>query len=135
MKRRDFLNHTANGIVIPSLINGMGVKAFASSPMIKALYNNLVETDKVMVLIYLGGGNDGLNTVVPIDQFDNLANARPQVIMPQNALLNLDGVTKVALHPSLTAFRELYNEGKLGIIQNVGYHSKIILILDLQIYG
>ncbi len=77
-------------------------------------------TDKVLVLIYLQGGNDGLNTVIPVDQLSALHSVRPQVVLPDNKILKLSG-TNVALHPALDGFKSLYNEGKLEIIQSVGY--------------
>ena len=119
MKRRSFIRHATRTALIPPMLGGMGVNAMAKSPLLAALYNEL--EDKVLVLVYLGGGNDGLNTMVPIDQFGKLSNARPDVILPENSLLSLDGVSDVKLHPSLTGFRNLYDEGKLAMIQNVGY--------------
>ena len=78
------------------------------------------ETDRVLVLVYLDGGNDGLNTVVPLDQMSNLSAARPHVILPENSLHQLEG-TQVGLHPSLSGFKSLFDEGRLKIIQGVGY--------------
>lgn len=121
MKRRSFLRHATRTALLPPMLGSMGVNALAKSPLMGALYNELTETDKVLVLIYLGGGNDGLNTVVPLDQFDKLVSVRPDVILPRNSLLNLDGTDKVALHPALRGLRKLYDQGKMAIVQNVGY--------------
>ncbi len=124
MRRRKFLKHATRTAIIPAMMNGSGMTAFARSPLMRALYEDLEETDRVLVLIYLGGGNDGLNTVVPLDQFDRLSNVRPDVILPENSLLGLDGLSSVKLHPALDGFRSLYNDGNLGIIQNVGYPNQ-----------
>ena len=121
MKRRSFLRHTTRTALIPPMLGGMGVHAMAKSPLINALYNELEETDKVLVLVFLAGGNDGLNTYVPIDQYDKLNAVRPDVILPEASLLSLDGVSDAKWHPSLTGFRNLYNDGKLAVVQNVGY--------------
>ncbi len=121
MKRRSFLRHTTRTALIPPMLGGLGVHAMAKSPLLSSLYHELEETDKVLVLVYLAGGNDGLNTVVPIDQYGRLMNARKEVILPENSLLDLEGVDQAKLHPALTGFRNLYNEGKLAIVQNVGY--------------
>ena len=61
MKRRDFFKHTLPATVtIPALINGFSVKAYTgASPLVQALLG-ATETDKVLVLIQLNGGNDGL---------------------------------------------------------------------------
>ena len=124
MERRNFLKHATRTALIPGLLQGTGLSAFARSPLIRSLYEDLEETDRVLVLIYLGGGNDGLNTVVPIDQYDQLVRARPDVILPKNRLLSLSGVSDLQMHPSLGGFRSLFDQGKLGIIQNVGYPNQ-----------
>ena len=85
-----------------------------------SLLKYATEHDRVLVIIYLEGGNDGLNTVVPLDQLSPLSRVRQHVYIPEPELLPLNN-TEVALHPSLTGFRSLYNEGRLGIIQSVGY--------------
>ncbi len=122
MKRRDFLNTAIPaGVVLPSLINGFSFKAFGTSPLMSALLSAPTETDHVIVLIQLNGGNDGLNMVIPIDQYDNLANARSNIIIPKDKILTLAGNNKTGLHPAMTGLQGLYNEGKVQIIQSVGY--------------
>ncbi len=122
MKRRNFLKYTSAGVLIPSLAGGIGAKAFGLSPLTSALFN-VPENDKVVVLIYLAGGNDGLNTVVPLDQLSKLNNVRPHVIMPESSLLRLEG-TQVALHPAMKGFKNLFEEDRLQIIQSVGYPNQ-----------
>ena len=75
-------------------------------------------------MIKLGGGNDGLNTVVPLDQYSTLYNVRPQVVLPESSLLSLNGADEVALHPAMTGLRNLYNEGKMSVVQSVGYANQ-----------
>ncbi|GJM30962.1 MAG: hypothetical protein DHS20C17_35970 [Cyclobacteriaceae bacterium] len=119
MKRRRFLHRASHLLAAPGLIGGFGF----SLPEQKAL-NSLLkfasESDRVLVIIYLEGGNDGLNTVVPLDQLSPLSRVRQQVFIPEERLLPLNN-TQVGLHPSLAGFRSLFNEGRLGIIQSVGY--------------
>ena len=122
MKRRDFIRSTAPaGIVFPALINGFTFKAFAESPLVSALTQAPTETDHVLVIIQLNGGNDGLNMVIPIDQYDNLAIARSNIILPKNKILKLNGTSFTGLHPSMTGLQTLFNQEKLQIIQSVGY--------------
>ncbi len=68
----------------------------------------------------MNGGNDGLNTVIPLDQMSALSNARPHVILPENKIVSL-GSNDLGLHPALSDFKTLFNEDRLKIIQNVGY--------------
>jgi len=74
--------------------------------------------NKVMVVLQLSGGNDGLNTVIPVRN-DLYYSARPKLGIPkQNALLLTD---EVGLNPALAAFKDLYDDGSLGIMNGVGY--------------
>jgi uncharacterized protein (DUF1501 family) len=121
MKRRDFLAKAIPaGMVLPTLINGFSMKAFGASSLLSALTAAPIETDHVFVIIQLNGGNDGLNTVIPLDQYDNLVNARSNIIIPKNKILTLDNYT-TGLHPSLSGLKSLYDEGQLQVIQSVGY--------------
>ena len=71
----------------------------------------------ILVIIQLAGGNDGLNTVIPFTD-DRYYNLRPTLGLKNNLLeLNDD----LALHPACQPLHELYGEGKLSIVQNVGY--------------
>lgn len=121
MKRRNFLKNIAAGVAIPSLVNGLGVRAYASSPFSSFLNGLTTDTDHVLVIIQLGGGNDGLATLVPLDQYDRLYNARANVLVPENDLLPLTNTTTLGMHPALSGLQNLYNDGQVRVVQNVGY--------------
>jgi uncharacterized protein (DUF1501 family) len=123
MKRRQFLQNTIPAAVLPSLIDGMSVKVLADNPIMAAMLNTYVDTDRVLVIIQLNGGNDGLNMVIPLDQYSNYNNARANIAIAQNKVLSLTGTPTVGLHPSMTGLQSMYNEGKLRIVQAVGYPS------------
>lgn len=115
MKRRTFIKASAVSS-LPIFLNGMPVGVMDSraiQPFINA------EDDRILVLVQLNGGNDGLNTLIPLDQYDNLAEVRGNILIPQSQLLKLDD--KHALHTSMDGFRRLYDEGKLSVIQSVAY--------------
>ncbi len=83
------------------------------------------DEDTILVVVQLSGGNDGLNTVVPFRD-DGYRRARPSIALPNDSLHILSQYGKrsagdIGLHPSLTGFRELYDEGLCAIIQGVGY--------------
>lgn len=78
-----------------------------------------MDHDRALVIIRLNGGNDGLNTVIPVDQYENLLIQRPDILIPQSDLLPLAGYN-LALHPKMTGMQQLFNNGELSIIQNVG---------------
>ncbi len=122
MKRRDFFKRTVPYVTLPALINGFSFKAFAGSPLMQALSSSVL-TDHVLVLIQLNGGNDGLNTLIPLDQYSNLSAARSNILIPDTQVLALSGSTITGLHPSMTGMQQLFNDGKMNIVQAVGYPS------------
>jgi uncharacterized protein (DUF1501 family) len=123
MKRRDFIrNAMPAGVMLPTVFNGLAVKAFGlDSSLIQSLLNPVTDTDHVLVLIQLSGGNDGINTVIPLEFFGNYVAARNNIYIPQEKTLKLTGTDKVALNPGMTGFQSLFNDGQLKIIQSVGY--------------
>ena len=125
MKRRDFLKKSIPAAtVIPALLDGMTVRAFMpGSSLLQNLMPPAVDTDHVLVIIQLNGGNDGLNTVIPISNYGDYYNARSNIAIPETKILKLDNYSNAGLHPSMTGMRALYNEGKLAILQAVGYPS------------
>ncbi|MBS1667907.1 MAG: DUF1501 domain-containing protein [Bacteroidetes bacterium] len=74
--------------------------------------------NKVLVVLQMSGGNDGLNTVIPIGN-DIYYRSRPRLGIEKGKALAL--TDDVALHPSLVGFKELYDDGSLGIMNSVGY--------------
>lgn len=80
------------------------------------------EDDRILVIIQQNGGNDGLNTIIPIDQFDNLSRARQSLLIPEQQILPLTENT--GMHPVMDDLQALFKEGKLNIIQNVGYANQ-----------
>ncbi len=119
MKRRLFIKNVGGALAATGLSSSFGF-GMPGASTIQSLLKLAAESNKVLVLIFLEGGNDGLNTVVPLDQLSSLNSVRPHVIMPESSLHNLPQ-SGVGLHPSLTGFSSLYKEGRMGIIQNVGY--------------
>ncbi len=120
MQRRKFLQSIPMA-TLPAMFGSYGIKAFGSNPVMDALTANFTDTDHVLVLIQLQGGNDGLNTVIPLDQYSALSTARANILIPENKVLKLNGVTATGLHPAMTGMKTLFDEGKLKVIQGVSY--------------
>lgn len=74
--------------------------------------------DKVLVVLQFSGGNDGLNTVIPVRN-DIYYRERPGISISIDKALSLQ--SESGLHPALTHLKTLYDEGNLAILQNVGY--------------
>jgi uncharacterized protein (DUF1501 family) len=120
MKRRNFIKSTAPMVALPWFNSGLGVSAFSGLPFFKELFAPTA-TDKVLVIVQMTGGNDGLNMVIPIDQYSALSAARANILIPQNQVLPLNGLSATGLHPKMTAMQQMYNNGKLAIVQGVSY--------------
>jgi uncharacterized protein (DUF1501 family) len=118
MKRRSFIQS------VPVAVGGLTVTAYGSSPLLSALTASLTETDRVLVIVQLNGGNDGLNTLIPLDQYASLSlsSIRQNILIPENKVLKLSGTNNATgLHPAMNRMYDLYENGKMNIIQGVGY--------------
>lgn len=74
--------------------------------------------DRVLVVIQLGGGNDGLNTVVPFED-SQYYKARPKIAVDATKVLKISD--RLGFHPEMVELHRLYSEGALAVIPNVGY--------------
>ncbi len=124
MKRRDFIGKAVATTVVPALVGGFSLKGFAVDTLLhRVLASAPPMNDNVLVIVRLTGGNDGLNTVIPLDGYSNYYNARTNIAIPQNRVLALNGFANTGLNPAMTGMQIMFNEGNLGIIQSVGYAS------------
>lgn len=77
-----------------------------------------IKGETILVVLQLSGGNDGLNTVIPWAD-DVYRKSRPSLAVPAARVLKIDD--QVALHPSMQDFSKLLEDGRLGIVEGVGY--------------
>ncbi|MEM9930088.1 MAG: hypothetical protein AAF840_09740, partial [Bacteroidota bacterium] len=101
MNRRNFLR-TGGALSLP---------LFASNPLSAHLAKTLrtfvsPDDDRILVLVQLNGGNDGLSNLVPLDQFDRLMRVRQNLLVPQDRLLGIDN--DLAFHPAAVGMHQLY---------------------------
>lgn len=119
MKRRDFLRNSVPVSILPFLLGGFSVRTYGRSRVLEGLVGAGNAGDRVLVLIQLNGGNDGINTVIPLDQYSALSAARGNILIPENKVLKLTDAT--GLHPAMTGVRDLYNAGRVCVVQGVSY--------------
>lgn len=119
MKRRSFLQKVGVGTIGAAVLNHLPINLLADSPVHSGLAAS--DTDHVLVVVFLSGGNDGLNTVIPLDQYSNLSKARANILIPEDKILKFPSFEKIGLHPAMSSLHNLSKEGKVSIIQNVGY--------------
>ena len=109
IKRKEFLQ--IGSLATASIMMPKFLKAFEKPAMVPP-------GNKVVVVIQLSGGNDGLNTVIPVRN-DIYYRERPVLGIAKNEALLLTDET--GLNPALQAFKGLYDDGSLAIMNNVGY--------------
>lgn len=109
MKRKKFIQ--IGSLATASLMVPRFLKAFEGQGMV-------LPGNKVVVILQLSGGNDGLNTLIPVRN-DLYYKSRPKLGIAKNKALAI--TDEAGLHPALTGFKELYDDGSLAILNNVGY--------------
>ena len=113
--RREFLRSGARGAGL------LAFSRFVPAFLVESARAQTPAPEKdrtILVLVQLAGGNDGLNTVVPFAD-PHYRRLRPTLGLPEADLLKLNDTQ--ALHGSCAALHALWGDGKLGIVQNVGY--------------
>lgn len=113
----------------PFMVNGLSVRAMARSLMTSTFDCDAL-SDRVLVLIQLHGGNDGLNTLIPLNQYGLYRNLRPFIGVKDSGprqYLTLDstlpGDQQIGLHPDLVDLKSMYDDGQVRLIQNVAYEN------------
>ena len=96
------------------------LSASAPSPLTAAIA--AAETDNILILIRLNGGNDGLSTVIPVQQYDLYANARPNIYIPESKILKLTDDFGIPTY--MNALEPLWGEGQFKAVHGVGYENQ-----------
>lgn len=127
MKRRQFIRNVAAGSAAGLTLAGIPMNLLAGNSALKQMAS-ASSNDRVLIFIQLHGGNDGLNTLIPISQYTEYYNRRPNIAIGKGSTrgyievdTTVDESVRVGLHPDMGAFKEMYDEAKVAIIQNVGY--------------
>jgi len=95
----------------------------AENPLLHLLGLQSLKSGRVLVLVQLNGGNDGLNTILNLDRYSELTNARSNILIPSAKVLSLTGSTTAGLHPAMTEMQTMFNSGLMNIVQGVSYPS------------
>ncbi|MCU0388555.1 MAG: hypothetical protein MUE71_08115, partial [Chitinophagaceae bacterium] len=129
MNRAAFLKLSGKlGLTAPFFVNGIAARASRWMEGVDLPSDCMDISDRVVVIVRLGGANDGLNTIIPVSQYDTYATIRPSLRIANTgtgAFIPLDSTLPenrlCGLHPSLTGLKSLYDQGKLAILPGVGY--------------
>ena len=115
--RRSFIKTSAMAALPFSL---SGFPLFATAQPKTSLLDE--ENDKILVLVQLQGGNDGLATLYHAAEYGNLSVVRNNIIVPENTILNIEDA--YGFHPSMQGLKDVWDLECLGIVQNVGYPNQ-----------
>lgn len=127
MKRRHFIKNMTYGSAAGLTLGGIPLNLLGANGALKRAAAASTN-DKVLVFIQLHGGNDGLNTLIPVSQYNDYYDLRPNIAIRHTGTRSyievddtVDEAARVGLHPDMLPFYEMYQEEKVAIIQNVGY--------------
>jgi len=122
MTRREFVKKgmtmVAVGWTAPSFITRTALAMSNPWDVAQVTSRPGIPEDRILVVVQMGGGNDGLNTVVPFTN-DAYYRARPTLAVPQKDVLRI--TDDLAFHPGLAPLKELYDKGAMAVVQGVGY--------------
>ncbi|MFK7921338.1 MAG: DUF1501 domain-containing protein [Bacteroidia bacterium] len=128
MNRRKFIKGVGKAsLAAPLLVNGMPINVLGKSSFLSSFSCEEIN-DRAVVIIQLGGGNDGLNTLIPLDQYGLYRNVRPNVGIRDTGLRKytqldstLPSSQQIGIQPDFMAMKGLYDEGKVNFIMDVCY--------------
>jgi uncharacterized protein (DUF1501 family) len=99
-------------------VSGTPMRALAGTSVLQQLRQN--ESDRVLVMIQLSGGNDGLNTIIPVTN-DFYYNARPTIAIPGNEAIAM--TSDFAMNAAMAPLESTFGNGDMAVVQGVGYPS------------
>jgi uncharacterized protein (DUF1501 family) len=128
--RRDFLKKLPLAMSIPFTIGGISMRAMGQNTLTRmaaAATNN----DRVLIILQMHGGNDGLNCCIPVAQYGEYYNKRPNIAIPAaNSLrkyIPLDSTlaeeSQIGFHPDMLGMKTLYDQGRMTVVQGVSYKN------------
>lgn len=118
--RRSFLQALGIAGSGSMMLGSQMLTASAPSPLTAAIANS--DTDSILILIRLSGGNDGLSTVIPIEQYDTYANARPNIYIPESKILKLTDEFGVPTY--MNSLEAMWGDGQFKAVHGVGYENQ-----------
>ncbi len=118
--RRNFIQALGMATGGGMALGSFSVSAMASGSFLPLTGNGDVD-ERILVLIRLKGGNDGLNMIVPIFDYGTYQDARPTIRIPQNQLLSLND--KFAVPNTMQSIMPMWNEGQMKVVNTVGYDN------------
>jgi uncharacterized protein (DUF1501 family) len=128
MKRRNFLKALPIGAAataIPFMLGSRRAEALMHSPMLTALTNPTADNDRILVVLFLEGGNDGLNTLIPFEDplYDKYRADVGFTTAAEKAQITFKVRDDLGFNPACNSLEPLWQEGKMAIVQNIGIEN------------
>lgn len=128
MKRRNFIKKLSLAAV-PFTLGGIPIRLMAENSLTRMAEQST--NDRVLIILQLHGGNDGLNSIIPVEAYDLYYRWRANIAIPaKNSLrkmIALDSTlpsdVQVGLHPDMIAMKDLYDRGRMAVVQGVSYKN------------
>jgi uncharacterized protein (DUF1501 family) len=128
MKRRNFIKKLSLAAV-PFTLGGIPLRLMAENSLTRMAGQST--NDRVLIILQLHGGNDGLNSIIPVEAYDLYYRWRANIAIPaRNSLrkmIALDSTlpadAQVGLHPDMIAMKDLYDRGRMTVVQGVSYKN------------
>jgi uncharacterized protein (DUF1501 family) len=128
MKRRKFIQQLSLAAV-PITLGGIPIKLMAENSLTRMAEQST--NDRVIVILQLHGGNDGLNSIIPVEAYDLYYRWRANIAIPAKnsvrKMIPLDSTlpaeAQVGLHPDMIAMKDLYDRGRMALVQGVSYKN------------
>ena len=128
--RRKFLKTLPAAMSLPFALNGMPVKLMEENALTKLARASL-DNDRVLIILQMHGGNDGLNCLIPVSDYELYYSKRANIAIPARnstrKYIPLDSTLapekQVGLHPDMVAMKHMYDQGKVAMVQGVSYKN------------
>jgi uncharacterized protein (DUF1501 family) len=117
MRRKSFVTSALSVAFLGGNASRVLAQVAGASPALPAFAKG-VDPDNVLVVVQMGGGNDGLNTVVPWSD-DAYHRVRPAIHVTETQVLKLND--RIGFNPALKGLNELYKQGRVAVLQGAGY--------------
>ncbi|MEP7271107.1 MAG: DUF1501 domain-containing protein [Acidobacteriota bacterium] len=118
--RREFIRKSAGAVAAGVALPVLNRQAY-SVTVVESLRQPLLAENRVLVIVELGGGNDPLNTFVPLQQYDIYKSFRSRLAIPKEQVLPLYGTATRGLSPNLSALKPVADAARVAVIQAVHY--------------
>jgi uncharacterized protein (DUF1501 family) len=127
--RRDFLKKLPLAMSIPFSLGGISMRVMGQNVLTRMAAAS--QNDRVLIILQMHGGNDGLNCCIPVAKYAEYYSKRANIAIPAaNSLrkyVELDSTleesARIGLHPDMMAMKALYDQGRMTVVQGVSYKN------------